>query len=123
MKTKFLIGLIFVLILSVSAYWQFHKPTISLSESQARTILVEKISQDSIYTAWRKIECFHFYTEEITPEYFGFTIREKHGDGCSGDPDTEPVVDRYRVARQTKDISYLDPGGEYVPYDRSGLPR
>lgn len=58
-----------------------------------------------------------FFTEERTKEYFAFEIHEKHGGKCPGDPNTAPIVDRFRVNRSTKIIQWYDPAeDEFVPY-------
>ncbi len=63
------------------------------------------------------MDCLSFITEEITKKYFDFAIHEKHGGACPGDPDTTPIVDRFRVNRSTHKIQWLEPAeGEYLPY-------
>ena len=48
--------------------------------------------------------CFTYDTEETTDSYFQFALREKHDAKCGGDPETSPVVKRYRVHRRSGKI-------------------
>ncbi|WIH06779.1 hypothetical protein KHF85_04690 [Xanthomonas translucens pv. graminis] len=43
-------------------------------------------------------------------------VREKHGDGCPGDPQTAPVRDRYRVERSGAILWYDVAEGDFVGY-------
>ncbi|QDI04391.1 MULTISPECIES: hypothetical protein [Xanthomonas translucens group] len=43
-------------------------------------------------------------------------VREKHGDGCPGDPQTAPVRDRYRVERSGAILWYDAAEGDFVGY-------
>ncbi|MBK7230627.1 MAG: hypothetical protein IPH97_17565 [Ignavibacteriales bacterium] len=36
-----------------------------LSENQAIRILMNKIENDSVYSAWTKMECLQFFTDKI----------------------------------------------------------
>lgn len=45
-----------------------------------------------------------------------FAVREKHGDGCTGDPQTAPVRDRYRVERSGAILWYDVAEGDFVGY-------
>ena len=73
---------------------------------------------DKVYESWApNLSCLLFLTEERAKNYFDFAIREKHGDGCPGDPNTAPIVDRFRVNRVTKNIQWYDPvEDELRPY-------
>ncbi len=89
-----------------------------LTEQQALDILVARLLKDKLYDSWApNLSCLFFFTEEKTNDYFDFAIREKHGGECSGDPNTAPIVDRFRVNRSTKIIQWYEPTeGEFVPY-------
>ena len=64
------------------------------------------------------MNCLSFFTDAKTSMYFDFSIHEKHGENCPGDPGTEPTIDRFRVMRATKIILWYDIiDGEYVTYD------
>ncbi|AKK66735.1 hypothetical protein FD63_04165 [Xanthomonas translucens pv. undulosa] len=43
-------------------------------------------------------------------------VREKHGDGCPGDPQTAPFRDRYRVERSGAILWYDVAEGDFVGY-------
>lgn len=88
-----------------------------LTERQALDILVAQIQKDKLYDSWTTLSCLLFLTEEKTKDHFDFAIREKHGGQCAGDPNTSPIVDRFRVDRLTKNIQWYEPvEGEFLPY-------
>jgi len=87
-----------------------------LTEQQALDILVSQIQKDKLYDSWTTLSCLSFYTEEKTKDYFDFAIHEKHGGKCPGDPNTWPIVDRFRVNRLTKKIEWYNTEGEILPY-------
>lgn len=76
-----------------------------------------QIQKDKLYDSWTTLSCLLFFTEEKTKDHFDFAIREKHGGQCAGDPNTSPIVDRFRVDRLTKNIQWYEPvEGEFLPY-------
>ena len=88
-----------------------------LTEEQALGIMVAQIQKDKLYDSWTTISCLSFYTEKKTKDYLDFVIHEKHGEKCPGDPNTSPIVDRFRVNRFTKKIQWYEPTeGEWHPY-------
>ncbi|KAF0145872.1 MAG: hypothetical protein FD156_550 [Nitrospirae bacterium] len=88
-----------------------------LIEEQALNILQLRIQKDKLYNSWTTMSCLSFIIEEKNKDYFDFAIREKHGGRCPGDPNTAPVVDRFRVNRTTKQIQWYEPTeGELLPY-------
>lgn len=88
-----------------------------LTEQQALDILVGHIQKDKLYDSWTTLSCLYFLPEENTKEYFDIGIYEKHGGKCPGDPNTSPVVDRFRVDRSSSKIQWYEPTeGEYLPY-------
>ncbi len=89
----------------------------SLTEEQALDILVSRIKKDKLYDSWTTLSCLSFMTEDRTKHYFNFSIHEKHGGKCPGDPNTYPTVDRFRVNRFTKKIQWNEPTeDEWLPY-------
>jgi hypothetical protein len=89
----------------------------SLTEKQALDILVSQIQKDKLYDSWTSMSCLSFVTEEKTKNHFDFAIHEKHGGQCPGDPNTYPVVDRFRVSCTTKEIYWYEPAeGNFLPY-------
>ncbi len=79
-----------------------------ISENQALAIVIQKVKDDALYSAWAKIECLSFYTEEISENNIDIAIRENHKDNCLGDPDTAPIVDRFRILRLTKKLLWYN---------------
>lgn len=95
-----------------------------LSEAEARRLLLRTIERDRLYTSWTRIECLSFFTEARRAAWFDFAVREKHGGGCAGDPDTAPIVDRFRVMRNTGRLLWYDVAEDsYVPYARAKVAR
>lgn len=95
-----------------------------LSEAEARKLLVRTIERDGVYTSWTRIECLSFLIESRRSAWFEFAVREKHGGGCVGDPDTAPIVDRFRVMRSTGKLLWYDVVEDaYVPYARAKVVR
>lgn len=55
-------------------------------------------------------------TSVSAPAAIEIAVREKHGDGCPGDPQTEPVRDRFRVERSGAIRWYDVVDGDFVDY-------
>jgi len=53
------------------------------------------------------LDCVTYGTEEATDAYFQFVLRENHTAKCGGDPETSPVIDRYRVYGRSGKIEWL----------------
>jgi hypothetical protein len=88
-----------------------------LTEQQALDVLMAKVQKDKLYDSWTTISCLSFLVEEKTKVYINIAIREKHDGKCEGDPNTSPIVDRFRVHRMTKRVQWYEPAeGEYHPY-------
>ncbi len=79
----------------------------------ALQILISRIKQDKIYP---NLTCLLFLEESQTPDYFEVAIEEKHGDGCPGDPNTSPIVDRFRVSPEGNILRWNVVDGIFVPY-------
>jgi len=81
-------------------------------------LLDHTLKKDGVYTHRISLDCVTYITEERTNVYFQFVLREIHNAKCGGDPETNPVVDRYRVYRRSRKIEWLEPvEGEWRPYD------
>lgn len=52
--------------------------------------------------------CVTYVTEETTSAYVVIAVRERHDARCGGDPDTAPVIDRFRVEGPSGRILVLD---------------
>ncbi len=70
--------------------------------------LVEIVKKDEQYADWIKIECVQFVTEAQDERQTDIAMREKHGEGCPGDPATSPVIDRFRVEKASGAILRYD---------------
>lgn len=70
-----------------------------------------------VYRSRTPQECIRFMVEGEIGEDFDFAIRERHGEGCGGDPHTSPVIDRFRVRRDTGEVLWRDAGGEYRSFE------
>jgi hypothetical protein len=79
-----------------------------LNEDAALKILLRTLEQDHVYAKRISLDCVTFETEETTRIYFEFALREKHAGKCAGDPDTSPVIDRYRVNRASGKIEWFN---------------
>jgi hypothetical protein len=80
-----------------------------LTEDQAASILISRVKKDNLYSSWTTQSCLSFIHEGKTNDHFDIAVREKHGGKCPGDPDTFPIVDRFRINRSTKKIRWYDP--------------
>src|SRR6266496_1893920 len=89
-----------------------------LDEDHALALLERTLKHDGIYAHRISLDCVTYGTEETTDVYFQFVLRENHNAKCGGDPETSPVVDRYRVYRRSGKIEWLEPiGDKWQPYD------
>src|SRR5947209_1734777 len=79
-----------------------------LDEDAALALLVRTLKHDRVYAKRISLDCIPYDTEETTDAYFQFALREKHDAKCGGDPETSPVVDRYRVYRRADKIKWWD---------------
>ena len=75
-----------------------------MDEDAAVALLVRTLEHDRVYAKRISLGCFTYDTEETTNAYFQFALREKHDAKCGGDPETSPVVARYRVYRRSGKI-------------------
>ena len=80
----------------------------SLDEDAALALLARTLKHDHIYTHRISLDCVTYGTEETTGAYSQFVLRENHNAKCGGDPETSPVVDRYRVYRRSGRIEWLE---------------
>jgi hypothetical protein len=80
-----------------------------LSENAALSLLLRTLKHDRVYARRISLDCVTFVIEEKTDSYFQFVLRENHTAPCGGDPETSPVVDRYRIYRAAGKIEWLEP--------------
>src|ERR1700739_2641917 len=81
--------------------------THSLNEDAALKLLLHTLTHNQVYATRISLDCVRFDTEEKTNAYFQFVLRENHTAKCGGDPDTNSVIDRYRVYRASGKIEWL----------------
>ena len=79
-------------------------PSKSLNEDAALGLLQRTLKRDHVYEKRISLDCIAYGTEEKTNACFEFVLREIHNAKCGGAPETSPVVDRYRVYRQSGKI-------------------
>ena len=95
-----------------------------LTEQQALDTFVEQIKKDKLYDKRFTFSCLLIITEETTENYFDFAVHEKHGGECQGDPNTSPILDRFRINRITKEIQWYDVVEDgFAPYSAMLLKR
>ena len=93
-------------------------PSNLLDEDGALALLERTLKHDGVYTHRISLDCVTYGTEETTDAYFQFVLRENHDAKCGGDPETNPVVDRYRVYRKSGKIDWLERVGDnWQPYN------
>jgi hypothetical protein len=80
----------------------------ALDEDGALALLEQTLKDDGVYTHRISLNSITYGTEETTGAYFQFVVRENHNAKCGGDPETSPVVDRYRVYRKSGKIEWLE---------------
>lgn len=73
---------------------------------RAVQVLRDRIVKDRPFSV--APECLTYVTEATTARYVTIAVRERHGGPCGGDPDTAPVIDRFRVAPASGRIEFLD---------------
>lgn len=117
-------------------------PAAAFDETRALDMLETRLAADHVYA---DAQCLQYDAETdaepvaddaaasppattgaaAAPAAIEFAVREKHGDGCPGDPQTAPVRDRYRVERSGAILWYDVAEGDFVGYaqrarDRAG---
>jgi hypothetical protein len=95
-----------ILVLPVVAHAGPHSHL--LNEDAALALLERTLKHDGVYTHRISLDCVIYGTEETTDAYFQFILRENHKCKCGGDPETSPVVDRYRIYRRSGKIKWLE---------------
>jgi len=89
-----------------------------MTEDAAINLLLDNLKRDHVYEKRISLDCVSFETEETTRIYFEVAIREKHNAKCGGDPETSPVIDRYRINRASGKLEWNDAVNEtWLPYN------
>jgi len=104
---SFLFALV-AIVLTFSAVPAPAAPSKHLSEDAALDLLFQTLRRDHVYDKRISLDCVTSSTDEITRTYYEFALHEKHNVKCGGDPETNPVVDRYRVRRASGEIDLYD---------------
>jgi len=91
-----------------------------LSEDAAVDLLERTLRRDRVYEKRISLDCIAYGTEETTNAYFEFVLREIHNAKYSGDPETSPAIDRYRVYRHSGKIQQWEATDDkWQPYKRA----
>jgi hypothetical protein len=107
-------------IIAITFFSPYLIPAGGLNEDAALNLLLRTLTRDHVYAKRISLDCVTFDTEETTRIYFEIALREKHDAKCGGDPDTSPVVDRYRVHRASGKIElYATATDSWQPYNPS----
>ncbi len=93
------------------------------SDEGAIDILYNRLAEDAVYDPI-SMENFSYGIEYLGGwesgayrDYRDVAIREVHREGGAGDPNTAPIVDRFRIYSRTGEILWWHPlYGELVPY-------
>ena len=95
------------------------------NEDQAVELLSRQVIADKPYPASQNGACLAFQVEQASQNRYEIAVREKHGEGCPGDPGTGPVIDRFEVVDNGKLRLYDPVAGnyaDYVPGERAAKP-
>jgi hypothetical protein len=89
-----------------------------MNENDALNLLLRTLKHDNVYAKRISLDCVTFGTVEITRIHFEFVLEENHTAKCGGDPDTNPVIDRYRVHRASGKIELYNVAADsWQPYN------
>ncbi|HEY2044984.1 MAG TPA: hypothetical protein VGG93_00240 [Candidatus Udaeobacter sp.] len=92
-----------------------------LDEDAALALLRRTLKRDHVYEKRISLDCIAYGIEETTNAYFEFVLREIHNAKCSGDPETSPAIDRYRVDRRSGRIQQWEAAEDkWQPYKPTG---
>jgi hypothetical protein len=93
-----------------------------LDETAALHLLNRTLKRDDVYAHRISLDCVTYMTEETTRDHFEFALREKHDTKCGGDPETSPILDRYRVYRRSGKIKWWEATEDkWLPYDATKI--
>ncbi|WP_022974505.1 hypothetical protein, partial [Xanthomonas maliensis] len=90
------------------------EPTVS-ADARALSLLETRVRGDRLYPD----DCIRIVSEsdaQTPSQSFDFAVRERHGDGCPGDPQTSPVRDRFRVQADGHVLWYDVVNADFVDY-------
>ena len=78
------------------------------TDTQAVAALRARIQAENLYAAWTQEQCLAYILESCDTEKTDVVLRESHTAQCGGDPNTSPVVDRFRVHKHPDMIEWFD---------------
>ncbi len=78
-----------------------------LAEPQAINLLMHRVIADHLYRGANR-GCIAFQGEGTGAKYVHIAVREDHHPWCGGDPNVEPVIDRFVVDFDTGKIFAVD---------------
>ena len=91
--------------------------TIVASEKEAIDIVIKNVIANSLIYSNTPKECLGYVVIDATNLVYDIGISEHHGGKCSGDPQVQPVVVRFRVERDTGKLLWYDMvDGEYLDH-------
>jgi hypothetical protein len=87
------------------------------NEAEAVKNLLSKINKTQVYGRWLKPGCSKIVIESKSTDFYDMVVYEKHSGNCEGDPNTSPVIDRFRVSRKTNSVLWYDiTNAQYLPF-------
>ena len=98
-------------------------PVLINSYEEALDFLIETLSEDGIYESSFPeglsfgLEYVDDFPEDVYRDYYDIAIREVHRPGGPGDPNTAPIVDRFRIYDRGEIIWFEPLIGMFVPYE------
>lgn len=116
--TSGLLATVLVLGLACSAcHAQGPDQCASAANDKAVSVLMHRIQREHLYSSWTTLQCLDVEIEACTARRVDIVIREHHDQKCGGDPDTSPVVDRFRVSKPAGTIQWYDVvNDDYLPF-------
>ena len=117
--TSLCIALLVFGLVGPAAYAAERDRCASAANDKAVSALMQRIRREHLYTRWTTLQCLDFYIEACTSRRVDIAVRQQHDQTCGGDPDTSPVVDRFRVNKATGAIQWYDiDSDEYWPFSK-----
>ncbi|MCD4707210.1 MAG: hypothetical protein K8S62_05670 [Candidatus Sabulitectum sp.] len=98
-------------------------PVLIHSYDEALDFLLERLIEDSVYRSSFPedlsfgLEYLDNFPEDVYRDYYDIAIREVHRPGGPGDPNTAPIVDRFRIYHRGEIIWFKPAIGMFLPYE------
>ncbi len=81
-----------------------------LDKNTALQTIAARILNDSQYSNVR-MNCLSFVTVDSNASFFDFIVHEKHGSGCPSVSNPKPIIERFRINRNTSRVEQFDKVG------------